>query len=121
MEANAKARISEVIDNAEYRKFWRQGKALVELRVRGPIMNLVRMAYSDISGSGKVNHENFKLGKILQSMTDPPEFDFIPRDVRVISTNIQLKWMVRWTDLHNPLHGAGYCLDPEFHAYDHTT
>ena len=79
MEANAKARISEVIDNAEYRKFWRQGKALVELRVRGPIMNLVRMAYSDISGSGKVNHENFKLGKILQSMTDPPEFDFIPR------------------------------------------
>jgi hypothetical protein len=26
--------------------------------------------------------------------------------------------MARWTD-HNPLHGAGYCLDPEFHAADH--
>ena len=29
--------------------------------------------------------------------------------------------MAQWTDLHNPLHGAGYCLDPEFQAYDHTT
>ena len=28
--------------------------------------------------------------------------------------------MARWTDLHNPLHGAGYCLDPEFHSHDHT-
>jgi hypothetical protein len=27
--------------------------------------------------------------------------------------------MARWTDLHNPLHFAGYCLDPEFHAHDH--
>ena len=60
-------------------KFWRKGKALVELRVRGPIMNLLRTVYSDNSGTGKVNHENFKLGKILQSMTDSPEFDFIPR------------------------------------------
>ena len=79
---------------------------------------LERMADSDIPGTGKVYHENFKLGKILQSMTDSPEFDFIPR---VVSTDIQSKWMARWTDLHNPLHGAGYCLDPEFHAHDHTT
>ena len=42
-------------------------------------MNLLRMAYSDDSGTGKVNHENFKLGKNLQSTTDSPEFDFIPR------------------------------------------
>ena len=41
--------------------------------------------------------------------------------VRVISTNIQLKWMALWTDLYNPLHGSGYCLHPEFHAYNHTT
>ena len=37
------------------------------------------MVYSDNSGTGKVNHKNFKLGKILQSMTDSPEFDFILR------------------------------------------
>ena len=53
----------------------------------------------------------------MQTMTDSPEFDFVPR---VVSSHIQLKWMARWTDLHNPLLGAGYCLDPEFHAHDHT-
>ena len=26
-------------------------------------------------------------------------------------------WMARWTDLHNPLRGAGYNLDPELHAH----
>ena len=35
------------------------------------------MADSDNSGTGKVYQENFNLGKILQSMTDSPEFDFI--------------------------------------------
>ena len=35
------------------------------------------MADNDIPGTGKVHHENFNLGKILQSMTDSPEFDFI--------------------------------------------
>jgi hypothetical protein len=29
--------------------------------------------------------------------------------------------MQRWTDLHNPLHGAGYYLDHEFHSHDHFT
>ena len=41
--------------------------------------------------------------------------------MRVVSTDIQLKWMARWTDLHNPLHGAAYCFNPDIHAYDHTT
>ncbi len=27
--------------------------------------------------------------------------------------------MALWKGLHNPLHGAGYCLDPDFHAHDH--
>ena len=43
------------------------------------MINLLLMVYSDNSGTGKVNHMNFKLGKILQNMTDSPEFDFIPR------------------------------------------
>ena len=60
MKADAKARFSKVIDFDEYREIWRKGKALVELRVCGPVMNLLRMVYSDNSGTGKVNHENFK-------------------------------------------------------------
>ena len=114
MKADAKARFREVVDVVEDKEFWRKSKALVELC--GPIMNLLRMADSDIPGTGKVYHENFKLGKILESMTDSAEFDFIPITVR---SEIQSKWMSRWTDLHNPLHGAGYCLDPEFHSHDH--
>jgi hypothetical protein len=27
--------------------------------------------------------------------------------------------MALWKGLHNPLHGADYCLDPEFHSHDH--
>ena len=45
---DAKAQFSEVVDIAEDREFWRKGKALVELQVCGPIMNLLRMADIDI-------------------------------------------------------------------------
>ena len=41
MKADAKAQFSEVIDFDEYREFWRKSKALVELLVSGPIMNLL--------------------------------------------------------------------------------
>ena len=44
MKAYAEARFSKVVDIAEDREFWRNGKALVELRVCGPIINLLRMA-----------------------------------------------------------------------------
>ena len=80
MKADAKAQFSKIIDFDQYREFLLKGKALDELRVSGPIMNLLQMVYSDNFGtgnSGKVNHKNFKLGKILQSMTESPEFDFI--------------------------------------------
>ena len=40
-------------------------------------------SYSDIPDTGKVYHENFKLGKIWQTMTDSSEFDLTH-----ISTNI---------------------------------
>ena len=79
IKANAKAQFSEVVDIAEDREFWRKGKALVELRVCGPMMNFLRMTYSDSSCTGKVNHRNFNSGKILQRMTDSPKFDFILR------------------------------------------
>ena len=61
-------------------------------------MNLLRTADGDIPGTGKVYDYNFNLGKILQSMTDSPEFDFISL---VVSTDIIFKWMARCTDLHN--------------------
>ena len=54
-------------------------------------------------------------------MTDSPDLISFSAYVGFVSTDIQLKWMALWTDLHNPLHGAGYFLDPDIHAYDHTT
>ena len=48
IKADAKARLSKVVDIAEDRKFQRKGKALVELQVCGPVMNLLQMADSDI-------------------------------------------------------------------------
>ena len=39
-------------------------------------MNLPRMADSENSCTGKVNHDNVKLSKILQSITDSPELSF---------------------------------------------
>ena len=44
MKAAAKAQLSEAVDIAEDREFSRKVKALVELLVCGPIMNLLRMA-----------------------------------------------------------------------------
>jgi hypothetical protein len=58
VKSDAKARFSEVVDIVVNREFWRKGKTLVDLC--GPIMNLPRMADSDIPGTGKVYHENFK-------------------------------------------------------------
>ena len=96
MKADAKAWFSEVVDIVEDREFWRKGKVLVELC--GPIMNLLQMAGCYIPATGKVYHVNFKLGKILQSMTESPEIAFILQTVRA---DIQLRWMAWWTYLHN--------------------
>ena len=78
-------------------------------------MNLLRLADSDIPGTGKVYHEMFKTEKLLEKMS--VEYDFIHQ---AASDAISSKWLQHWTDLHNPLHVAGYCLDPEFHSHDHS-
>ena len=44
-------------------------------------------------------------------------FKFIPK---AMQDTICAKWMLCWTDLHNPLHGVWYCLDPEFHSHEHS-
>ena len=94
MKAVAKARFSQVVDIVEDRQFLLNVKSLVELC--SPVMNLLRMADSDIPSTGKVYHENLELGKIFQSMTDLSELDFISQNV---CTDIQSKWMAQWTRL----------------------
>ena len=107
MKQEAKSKFSEILDTVQSKEFWRTAKCLVELSA--PAMNLLRLADSDIPGTGKVYHEMFKTGKLLEAMSMSDEFDYIPRATH---DAISAKWLQRWTDLHNPLHGAGYCLDP---------
>ena len=73
----------------------------------------VAVIYSDIPGTGKVYHDMFKTGKLLEAMSLSDEY-YYAYDA------ISAKWLQRWTDLHNSLHGAGYCLDHEFHSHDHS-
>ena len=82
-----------------------------------PAMNLLCLTDSDIhwQGTGKVYHVMLKTENLLETMS--VEYDFIPN---AMLDAICTKWMQRWTDLHNPLHGTGYCLDPQFHSRDHS-
>jgi hypothetical protein len=116
MKPEAKAKFAEVLEIVKSNEFWRTARCLVELSSLA--MNLLRLADSDIPGTGKVYHEMFKTSKILESMSKSAEYDYIPKATH---DAISAKWLKRWTDLHNPLHGAGYCLDPEFHAHDHSS
>ena len=113
MKPEAKAKFAKIVDIVHNKEFWRTAKCLVELSA--PAMNLLRLADSNIPGTGKVYHEMFKTEKLLETMS--VEYDFIPKATR---DAVRAKWMQRWTDLQNPLHGAGYCLDPEFHSHDHS-
>jgi hypothetical protein len=116
MKADARAKFAEMLDTVQSKEFWKKAKALVELSA--PAMNLLRLADSDIPATGKVYHEMFKTGKLLESMLASDVYSFIPRSVH---NDIHAKWLQRWTDLHSPLHGAGYCLDPEYNKHDHSS
>ncbi len=67
MKPEAKSKFSEVVDIVQSKEFWRTAKCLVELSALA--MNLLRLADSDIPGTGKVYHEMFRTGKLLGSMS----------------------------------------------------
>jgi hypothetical protein len=116
MKVESRQKFDDVVTIVQSKDFWQTSKALIELS--SPAMNILRLADSDIPAAGKVYHEMFKTEKLLESMLASADFNFIPKPVH---REIHAKWSKRWTDLHNPLHGAGYCLDPEFHDHDHST
>ncbi len=44
------------------------------------------------------------------------EYSFVPR---LVHNDIHAKWLQRCMDFHSQLHGAGYCLHPEYNIHDH--
>lgn len=111
MPADARSKFETISGFVNDRNFWKKIAALVELS--GPIMNVLRLCDGDIPATGKVYNEMFVLGELLDAEMASDSLDFVP-----VATmrSIRIAVRKRWTDLHNPLHGAGYLLDPEFHS-----
>jgi hypothetical protein len=88
MKPEAKAKFSEVLDIVKSKELWRTAKCLVELSA--PAMNLLRLADSDIPGTGKVYHELFKTSKILEPNLKPADYAYIPTATHEA---ISAKWL----------------------------
>ena len=108
MKQEAKAKLSEKVDIVQNKEFWRIAKSLVELSAPSMNPRRLRLADSDIQGTGKVYHDMFKpwTEKFLETMSI--EYDFTPKagchlcklDASYIEQGIVLS------------------LDPEFHSHD---
>jgi hypothetical protein len=95
--------------------WWYKIKALCD--ILSPCVKVLRMADSNTPSAGKIQNEIWKLHDSLQGALESEALDdFIPVD-----TKARVKQLLsdRWDDLHSELHGAGLCLDPEFHDIDH--
>jgi hypothetical protein len=71
-----------------------------------PIVCLMKLADGDAPCTGKIYYKCFQ---VQQQLGD--EQLELPDDVREKVLEI---WQARWTYLHSPIHGAAYCLDPEY-------
>ena len=69
-KAKAKAKFSEIVDIVQNKEFWRIAKSLVELSAPSMNPRRLRLADSDIQGTGKVYHDMFKpwTEKFLETM-----------------------------------------------------
>jgi hypothetical protein len=75
-----------------------------------PIYKMLRKVDGETPMAGKVHRFNFDVSEHLQgnfSSDDAPMPAATIRAVRQI-------WESRWEQMHSPVHGAAYCLDPQF-------
>jgi len=72
-----------------------------------PIIKLLRLADGDTPSTGKIHYYAFKVSQHLQGEGCAG----LPASVRQQVCEI---WKERWDYMDSPMHGAAYCLDPEF-------
>ena len=84
-------------------EFWDHAQDLVALVE--PIILLLRLCDGDTPCCGKVYHKVFQLGEELAA--------FHGLDVRR-QREVTALFTARWNMLYSDMHGAGYCLDPEY-------
>ena len=93
--------------------WWATGELI--LAIVGPIIELLRLADSEVPIMGKVYNRMFQIKQKLEDPTFAPSLEMNRRRAIVkIHTD-------RWEYLHNVYHAAGYALDPEFHEDEQHT
>jgi hypothetical protein len=76
--------------------------ALIDITT--PIVKLLRVADGDAPSTSKVHWYAWKISDSIGDSTLPAS----------LKAAVLAIWQRRWGQLDSPLHGAGYCLDPEF-------
>jgi hypothetical protein len=80
--------VLDIVKSKPPEELWRTAKCLVELSA--PAMNLLRLADSDIPGTGKIYHEMFKTSKILEPNLKSADYAYIPKATHEA---ISAKWL----------------------------
>jgi hypothetical protein len=104
-KAKADAVSTTLLDN----NFW-QGVDKI-ITVTQPIYELLRLADGDVPSIGKV----YARASAVQSHINNSTLTRAEKD------EVQRIFLKRWTQLHAPIHGAAYCLDPEYWLDKDTT
>ncbi|WIA20432.1 hypothetical protein OEZ85_004845 [Tetradesmus obliquus] len=84
--------------------FWEEAKEA--MGVVEPLVSLLRLADGTAPCMGKIYYRMSKCLEHVRSGKHKLDADVLDQVADVISN--------RWEYLHSPMHGAGYCLDPEF-------
>ena len=103
MKAADRARADEYKELILSRAYWATVQQAVSLCT--PIYNLLRKADGEAPMTGKVYRFCFDVSQHLQGDFGLPAA--VIRQVRAI-------WKTRWDQMDSPVHGAAYCLDPQF-------
>ena len=93
--------LREEVDSLVLDDGWWDG-VLVFLELTNPIMHVLRLVDSCAPCTSKVFDRMFSLGQKLEAQIHSIAY---ARDAHA-------HFLRRWDMMHNPLHGAGYCLDP---------
>ncbi|KXZ41022.1 hypothetical protein GPECTOR_962g228 [Gonium pectorale] len=109
-KAGGKSRKDEVAEIAKLINadgFWVRVQELVDLT--GPIVVVLRLADSSAPTTGKIYHECLKLQQHVEEKAEAMT-SFKLGEKKQLKESVKSRCEM----LHNPLHAAGYLLDPEF-------
>lgn len=89
------------------RQFWEDVDRV--LKIMAPVFSLLRLTDGEAPCMGKMYWKMWNVQQQVMKAVDDAgeEGEGIPRE------ELSGMWLDRWNGMHSPLHGAGYCLEPE--------